>query len=298
MESTKKEKGKKIGNIILNAITIVICLFVLFIVVNFFVNLKKEYNSYFGSVYLTVASDSMDHPDADKGAFKKGDVIRSKELSDTAKDKLAKQHMAMFDTKKAEIMAKNQQELGAPVEPSADDVWAELWAEGNNKIITFWDMVPAESDKGDWTDLEKGLNTHRIYRVEINRNTGAYIFYTRGDNPADYIKYGATYDTNPRNLEDVVAVFENKAGGFGSAILWLQTKNGMLVSTVVPALLIAIYALIMLISSLLTRNKLKYAETNKVNEQALREELLAELRREAGLGADKPADSPDKEADE
>lgn len=76
MEQAKKDRTKKIVNIVLNVVVAIICVFILFFAIMALTKTDAGYNKLFGHTILNVVSPSMDGDQED--SFKKDDIIIGK----------------------------------------------------------------------------------------------------------------------------------------------------------------------------------------------------------------------------
>lgn len=137
-------------------------------------------------------------------------------------------------------------------------------------VITFWDII----------DGQKKLNTHRIEQV-MTQDNGAIKFLTKGD-ANEYS------DIRLRDFDDIQGIYKGKAEGFGSAIMWMQSKTGFLVCVIIPSILIVLYCLYLVIYNVIQYNKQKIVlakeeikeEMDGELRQKLKEELLKEIENE------------------
>ncbi|NCA92127.1 signal peptidase I [bacterium] len=137
-------------------------------------------------------------------------------------------------------------------------------------VITFWDII----------DGQKKLNTHRIEQV-MTQDNGAIKFLTKGD-ANEYS------DIRLRDFDDVQGIYKGKAEGFGSAIMWMQSKTGFLVCVIIPSILIVLYCLYLVIYNVIQYNKQKIVlakeeikeEMDGELRQKLKEELLKEIEQQ------------------
>lgn len=133
-------------------------------------------------------------------------------------------------------------------------------------------------------------NTHRI--VGVVEVDGKIRYRTRGDaNTED--------DSVLRESKEVIGVYKSKANGLGKGLLWMQTKDGFLVSIVVPSGIILIYCFVMVILNIIAYNKRKIMLTAEEKQSNLESELEAKLREkilkemQSAEGKDEPTDSKD-----
>lgn len=227
MSTIKREKARKIINIVVSTLSIIIACFALVLIVSTISSSKKGYTSIFGYAYFTVASGSMD---AGENGFAEKDIVYVKLLS-------------------------NEQKADLKV----------------GDVITFWDTLGGKRE----------LNTHRIVEL-VTQNDGAVKFRTKGDandSPDWYL----------RTFDDVQGIYKGKSEGFGSAIMWLQSKTGFLVSVLIPSMLIVLYCLYLVIFNIIEFNKKKLVlakeemkeEMDGEMRQKLKEELLKEMEEKA-----------------
>ena len=95
MDEQKKQKTKKILNIVLDVVVGVILVFALLLTIGNVSSKKKGYTSIFGSAFLVVQTESMNAPMPEEfvgtgkpEGFAPGDMLRIKILKDEAKSKL------------------------------------------------------------------------------------------------------------------------------------------------------------------------------------------------------------------
>lgn len=213
MSTVKREKVRKIINIVVSTLSIIIACFALVLIVSTISSSKKGYTSIFGYAYFTVASGSMD---VGEEGFAENDIIYIKLLNEKQK----------ADLKQGDV-------------------------------VTFWDTIGGK----------KELNTHRISRL-VTLDDGSVMYRTKGDANLDEDRFA-------HSAEDIQGIYKGKAIGFGSAIMWLQTKTGFLVSVLIPSILIVIYCLYLVIFNVIDFNKKKLV----LAKEEMKEEMDGELRK-------------------
>ena len=255
MENTEKivknEENKPIWKktvfIVLNVLFYGFIIFLLaFAIAN--ISAKKHNNipSIFGYGFLTVASDSMDGNKDD--SFKEGDMIIVKIVKDYKEDLKG-------------------------LTPEKD-------------IVTYYEAAI------------KRISTHRLVDIIGEGETAIYV--TQGDkvevdNPtADYAPGDDDmYLTETHLNSDILAIYSGKIKGAGKVLAYLQTKAGFGLCIVLPTALLLIFEAYLLIKNLFEINRQKLAqefEAKGGNQAAnfdpeeekrrIREELLAEMRKE------------------
>lgn len=112
-------------------------------------------------------------------------------------------------------------------------------------------------------------NTHRI--VDVVEVDGKILYRTKGDANPDN-------DSAQRPSDEVIGVYKSKANGIGKGLLWMQTKDGFLVSVVVPSGIILIYSFVMVILNIIGYNKRKIMLTAQEKHSNLESEIEAKLR--------------------
>ena len=239
MDEQKKQKTKKILNIVLNVIVGVILVLALIITINSVTSKKKGYTSMFGTAYMVVQSESM-HGDIPaeyanikgvQAGFQKGDLIRVKVLKDKDKSSLK---------------------------------------EGD--IISF--RMEVSDNKGGVATI---INSHRIVQVD-ETSAGRIRYRTQGDNRStnpDVDPYWVNADDIAGNgLLCVIGVVKGNAGAIGHALNFFNTSTGFLVCIVIPSFLVVFYFAFVLIREVLVLKKASAVE----DKAKFEEELLAKLR--------------------
>ncbi len=141
-------------------------------------------------------------------------------------------------------------------------------------IVTYFDMSI------------KQFNTHRI--VEINFDD-EYIV-----TQADYNQAGQNTNTQPDQpitFDQAIATYKSKVSGLGNTLDKLQSPTGFALFIILPVALILIFEGVMLGRNILQLNREKmedkYAQekedtkkTLEVEKEKIRQELLAELKKE------------------
>lgn len=141
-------------------------------------------------------------------------------------------------------------------------------------IVTYFDMSI------------KQFNTHRI--VEINFDD-EYIV-----TQADYNQAGQNTNTQPDQpitFDQAIATYKSKVSGLGNTLDKLQSPTGFALFIILPVALILIFEGVMLVRNILQLNREKmedkYAQekedtkkTLEVEKEKIRQELLAELKKE------------------
>lgn len=239
MDEQKKQKTKKILNIVVNVVVGVILVFALLITIINISSKQKGYTSVFGTAHMVVQSGSMDpdnlkRPDEyqdfmDKGrmpGFKKGDLVRVKVLKDEEKKNL---------------------EVG--------------------DVISFLQDING--------DNVMEINSHRIYDKKEEEN-GSVTYWTRGDaaSDGDYQVIN-TFTAEGANWY-LIGKVTGKSGGFGHLINFFNSSTGFLVCIVIPSFLIVIYFAFNLTREILKYKKAGAAENKAKYEEELIAKLRAQ----------------------
>ncbi len=141
-------------------------------------------------------------------------------------------------------------------------------------VVTFWDNNITTT---------KVLNTHRIYAVRNNPDTGKIEYSTKGDNNVSYDKYSSGPNQGEqiwRSADDIQGVFVRKTVGIGKVLMFLQSRTGFAVLIVVPCVMIMLYCATLVILNLVKYTKQKAVIQHEDNVEALREQMKAELLKE------------------
>ena len=241
---SKRQKVGKIVSYTINIISVIIMIFSVFIVATYLSSQDRGYPVYFGRAYCVVQSDSMAADTTKKDNFAEGDVICFRVLTD--EEKL---HLRGIE--------KNDPEDPEKITYPGD-------------VVTFWDNNIASTAV---------LNTHRIYAVRNNPDTGEIEYSTKGDNNISYDRDQSSQQLW-RKASDMQGIYVGKAPGVGNFLIFIQSKTGFAVLVVVPCVLIMIYCATLVILNLIKYTKQKAVIQHEDNVEALREQMKAELLRE------------------
>ena len=249
MDEIKKQKTKKILNIVLNVVVVVVLVFALWLTITNISTKKKGYSSLFGSAYMVVQTDSMDaerpaqYADKKKG-FAPGDLIRVKILKDKAKYELE---------------------------------------EGD--IISFYITVVENNEQFQIINSHRIVHVEKKY--DDNGNLIDVAYNTRGDNSkvADNDPWVITASAATGTDYSIIGVVKGNLGAIGKAVDFFQSSTGFLICIVIPSFLVVAYFAYKLIWEILKTKKAGAAE----EKDKLKEELLAELRAEGKLNEETPA---------
>lgn len=239
MDEQKKQKTKKILNIVVNVVVGVILVFALLITIINISSKQKGYTSVFGTAHMVVQSGSMDpdnlkRPDEYQGfmdegkmpGFKKGDLVRVKVLKDEDKKNLE---------------------------------------EGD--VISFLQDING--------DNVMEVNSHRIWKKAEEEN-GSVTYWTRGDASVDGdYQVINTFTAEGANWY-LIGQVTGKSGGFGHIINFFNSSTGFLVCIVIPSFLIVIYFAFNLTREILKYKKAGAAENKAKYEEELIAKLRAQ----------------------
>ena len=218
------------------------------------ISAKKHNNipSIFGYGFMTVASDSMEGNKED--SFKVGDLIIVRMPNEKRIEKLV-------------------------VEESI--VTFSSFDSANRPILITHRLVDIIDDNGIMKYIAQGD------KVELDNPSANY---TPGDE--DF------YLTETVYTDDIVGIYKGKISGAGKVLAFLQTKAGFGLCIVLPTALLLIFEAYLLIKNLFEINRQKLAqelEAKGLNQSAnfdpeeekrrIREELLAEMRKEQEMKA-------------
>lgn len=142
--------------------------------------------------------------------------------------------------------------------------------EDDGDVVTFWDNNITTT---------RVLNTHRIYAVRNNPETGEIEYSTKGDNNIGYDRDQASQQIW-RKASDIQGIYVGKATGIGNFLLFLQSRTGFAVLIVVPCVLIMLYCGVLVILNLIKYTKQKAVMQHEDDVEALRAQMKAELLKE------------------
>ncbi len=129
-------------------------------------------------------------------------------------------------------------------------------------IVTFLDNIGGEI----------AYNSHRIIDIKVNTD-GSLLYTTKGD--ANELK-----DSFVKEQSDIVARYVDKSQGIGKAILWMQSPNGFIFCVVIPGILIALYTVYVVVTSVKEFTKARKASEQEVLRDSMTLELKEQLRQE------------------
>lgn len=380
-EEKKAPVWKKVVDIAVNVICIVIVAAVFYVSISNIVYSGKQYVGFFGRSYLSVQTPSMQW--TNKDSFAQGDVIAVK-LVRSASDKTGE----FKNNNELEATRKRVSDslIKAGVRGSSDGVTPD------GTVITYYSSDAAQRPPGAGSTF---INTHRIqrivyeYRTSIVRDESHHVAYqwqikqdgewidlpfvdgepvagataqkltleeadrqytyrmkatvtdldaagelkpetqtevfdekptlhiqsitTRGDARVEnkQIVQNDVNDSSRVSAEQVIGIYNGKAGGIGYVLTWMRTTPGFMVCIMVPAILVIAYCAFLVVKQILARGKSKvksleadlYEQAKKEAEAELYEqakrEAMEELMRQQGLNGaaqsdEKPTDSSDE----
>lgn len=143
---------------------------------------------------------------------------------------------------------------------TGDLIAVKLLSEEEAKNLQVGDIITFKTNQISQNETWV-LNTHRIIETSDN---GSY-FITHGDNNPE----GANETVL---LQNVVGIYEGKAGGIGHVFLFMNSTWGFFTCVVVPSLLVVVYFAINLILVISKEKKAQAAVAQQEEEQRLAEE--------------------------
>jgi len=146
-------------------------------------------------------------------------------------------------------------------------------------IVVFFKL---DLDDNSSNGSQAGFVTHRV--VEIFELNGNHYLVTQGD-------ANASSDDQAIDVRDVLAIYQSKWVGVGSALKYLQTPTGFASAIIVPVALLLIVQGTFLIKNILALNEKKYEDKAQIQKditlktleqekQLIREQIMAELKKE------------------
>jgi signal peptidase I len=146
-------------------------------------------------------------------------------------------------------------------------------------IVVFYKL---DLDDNSANGSQSGFVTHRV--VSSFPFEGQTYLVTKGD--ANLFE-----DDQPIDVRDVLAVYQSKWVGAGSALKYLQTPSGFALSIIVPVAILLIFQAIILTKNILAINKEKFEDRVQIEKDnalqslelekdKIRQQIIAELKKE------------------
>lgn len=157
-------------------------------------------------------------------------------------------------------------------QPTADDI-------SINDIVVFFKL---DLDDNPSNGSQPGFVTHRV--VDTFELNGETYIVTKGD-------ANALADDKAINVRDILAVYQSKWVGAGSALKYLQTPTGFALVVIVPVALLFVFQGVILTKNILALNKEKIEERIQVEKEIalqtlesekdkIRQQILEELKKQ------------------
>lgn len=130
-------------------------------------------------------------------------------------------------------------------------------------VVSFFDNI----------DGIKEINTHRITRIETDKDTKITYIYTKGDNAPEE-------DSAKKTSLDILAKYTGKKiGGLGRVLSFLRTQLGFFLCILLPMIIFFVYEAIRVIMNIIAYNKEKALEA--AAEKVAHSELTEEQKQRA-----------------
>lgn len=128
------------------------------------------------------------------------------------------------------------------------------------------------------------LNSHRIIEI-IGSGDNVTGYTTHGDNNVTGVNETVWVD-------EIVGVYQGKAGGIGNVMLFMSTSAGFFTCIVLPTLLVVVYSAVNLVLVIRSEKKAQLAAEAQSKEdereeerRRIREEILAEMQAQSAANA-------------